>query len=96
MRPAPHPRGVREALSAGVPMAAVPLFAEQPENAARVHGLGLGVHIDPAGLTPDALATGIERVLDEPSYRSAVRSFQRRILGLPALAAFTSALASLV
>lgn len=83
-------------MSAGVPMAAVPLFAEQPENAARVHGLGLGVHIDPAGLTPDALATGIERVLDEPSYRSAVRSFQRRILGLPALAAFTSALASLV
>ncbi|SEP52632.1 N-glycosyltransferase [Amycolatopsis saalfeldensis] len=88
--------GVREALSAGVPMVAVPLFAEQPENAARVHGLGLGVHIDPAGLTADVLAAGLERVLDEPSCRSAARAFQRRILGLPALTAFTDALESLV
>lgn len=88
--------GVRESLSAGVPMAAVALFAEQPENAARVHELGLGVRIDAAGLTPDALAGGLQQVLDEPSYGLATRAFQRRVLGLPALTAFTADLESLV
>ncbi|WP_328606552.1 glycosyltransferase [Amycolatopsis sp. NBC_00345] len=88
--------GVREALSAGVPMVALPLFAEQPGNAVRVHELGLGVRTEAAGLTPDALAAGLQQVLDEPSYGLATRAFQRRVLGLPALTAFTGDLESLV
>jgi N-glycosyltransferase len=75
--------GVREALSAGVPMVAVPLFADQPANAARVHELGLALRVDPAGLTADALAAAVSRVLTEPSFRSAAREFQRRIEALP-------------
>jgi N-glycosyltransferase len=58
--------------------------------------LGLGVRVDAAGLTPDALAAGLQQVLDEPSYGLATRAFQRRVLGLPALTAFTADLESLV
>ena len=87
--------GVREALSAGVPMAALPLFSDQPENASRVDELGLGVQVDAAGLTPETLGAALKRVLDEPSYRLAARGFQRRILGLPTLDAFAGDLEAL-
>jgi UDP:flavonoid glycosyltransferase YjiC (YdhE family) len=75
--------GVREALSAGVPMVAVPLFADQPANAARVHELGVGLRVDPAGLTAETLAAAVSRVLTEPSFRTAAREFRRRIGALP-------------
>jgi N-glycosyltransferase len=88
--------GVRESLSVGVPMVALPLFADQPENAARVDELGLGIQTNAAGLTPDTLAAAIERVLTEPSYRLAARAFQRHILGRPALTTFATDLESLV
>lgn len=87
--------GVREALTAGVPMVALPLFADQPANASRVDELGLGVKVDTAGLTPDTLAGLVKRVLDEPSYHLAARSFQRDILDLPSLSAFIADLESL-
>ncbi len=88
--------GVREALSAGVPMVALPLFSDQPANAARVGELGLGVEVDAAGLTPDTLGAALKRVLDKPSYGLAARGFQRRILGLPTLDAFAADLEALV
>lgn len=68
--------GVRESLSAGVPMVALPLFSDQPENAARIDELGLGVRVETAGLTPDALAGVVRQVLDDPAYRLAARSLQ--------------------
>jgi N-glycosyltransferase len=88
--------GVRESLSVGVPMVALPLFADQPENAARIDELGLGIRTDAAGLTPDTLAGNLERVLNEPTYRMAARAFQRHILGRPALTTFATDLESLV
>ncbi|MFE7171702.1 glycosyltransferase [Streptomyces sp. NPDC057616] len=39
--------GIRESLSAGVPMVAVPLFADQPVNADRLTDLGLGLTVRP-------------------------------------------------
>lgn len=88
--------GVREALSAGTPMVALPLFADQPENAARVQDLGLGVQTDAAGLTPESLAADVLRVLADPGHRSAARGFQRQILGLPPLETFAADLETLV
>jgi N-glycosyltransferase len=87
--------GVREALTAGVPMVTVPLFADQPANAGRVHELGLGLRADAAGLTPEALAATVSRVLDEPSYRSAADGFRRHILELPPIADFVGELENL-
>jgi Erythromycin biosynthesis protein CIII-like, C-terminal domain/Erythromycin biosynthesis protein CIII-like, N-terminal domain len=88
--------GVRESLSAGVPMVALPLFADQPANAARLDELGLGIQTHTSGLTPDTLAANVKRVLTEPAHRLAARTFQRRILGLQPLATFASDLESLI
>lgn len=88
--------GIRESLSAGTPMTALPLFADQPDNAARVRELGLGVQTGTAGLTPDTLAADVERVLTEPGYRLAAHGFQRQILSRPPLEAFATDLETLV
>jgi UDP:flavonoid glycosyltransferase YjiC (YdhE family) len=48
--------GVREALSAGVPMVALPLYADQPANAQRLAELGVGVVLRPDEADATALA----------------------------------------
>jgi UDP:flavonoid glycosyltransferase YjiC (YdhE family) len=53
------------ALAAGMPLAVVPLFADQPQNAQRVADLGAGLRLDGvAGLGPAVAA-----LLEDPSYR---------------------------
>ena len=53
------------AMAAGLPLAVVPLFADQPENAQRVADLGAGLRLD--GVT--RLAEAVEPLLADPSYR---------------------------
>lgn len=74
---------VREALTAGVPMVALPLEAEQPNNARRLADLGVGVAVDPAAATVESITQACRTVLDGPGHRSAARAWQRRTLGLP-------------
>ena len=54
------------AMAAGLPLAVVPLFADQPINAARVAALGAGLALDGV----DDLATAVRSLLAVPSYRS--------------------------
>jgi MGT family glycosyltransferase len=61
-----------EAIAAGVPMVVVPQMFEQEVTARRVAELGLGVHLAPADVTPEALAAAVATVLDEPRYRERV------------------------
>lgn len=61
-----------EAVAAGVPMVVVPQMYEQELTAQRVAELGLGVHLPPAEVTPDALAAAVATVLDDPRYRERV------------------------
>jgi UDP:flavonoid glycosyltransferase YjiC (YdhE family) len=84
---------VREALSAGVPMVAVPLFADQPANARRVRELGVGLQVDAAGLTAEELAAAVERVLGDPDCRTAARGFRSGIAELPPITGFLEDLA---
>ena len=77
--------GVREALSAGVPMVALPLFAEQPANAQRLTELGLGLTTDPYQADTATIAVACQKVLSDPSYRLTCRGLQRRILALPGM-----------
>lgn len=74
--------GIRESMTAGVPMVAVPLFADQPVNATRIAELGLGLVVTPEQAAT-ALDTACTRVLDDPAFRRQARGFQRRFLALP-------------
>lgn len=77
--------GTREALASGVPMVAVPLFAEQSHNASRLQELGVGTRIDVQDVTRDALASAMRNVLEDRSYRSRAQGIQRRTHALPDL-----------
>src|SRR5699024_6983386 len=75
--------GTREALSNGVPVVAIPMFAEQPANAARVAELGAGLSLPVEDATHPQLRHALDTVLTDPSYRYRARDVQRELLGLP-------------
>ncbi|MGH8933455.1 MAG: glycosyltransferase [Egibacteraceae bacterium] len=69
-------------LAAGVPMALLPLFGDQPDNARRVAALGAGIALDgPAaiGQLPQAVRT----LLHDSSYRQAAQRLAAEIDHLP-------------
>ncbi len=74
---------VREALTAGVPMVAVPLFADQPRNAAKVEELKAGESLEVKGMTAGALAEKINQVLDAKSYHSVAETLAEAMAELP-------------
>ncbi|MGX1850069.1 glycosyltransferase [Streptomyces sp. NBC_01456] len=88
--------GTREALSAGVPMVAVPLFAEQSHNAARLQELGVGLRLNAEDVTRETLSTALRTVLEDDSYRSRAQGFQRRTHALPDLDRLVEDAAALV
>jgi UDP:flavonoid glycosyltransferase YjiC (YdhE family) len=66
-------------LAAGMPMAVVPLFADQPHNARRVADLGAGIALE--GTT--GLADAVRRLLGDRSYRDAAQRIASDIGALP-------------
>ena len=70
---------VTAGLAAGVPMAVLPLFADQPHNARRVAELGAGIAVDKASELTDA----VRRLLAEPSYRATAQLVAADICELP-------------
>jgi MGT family glycosyltransferase len=61
---------VIKALAAGVPVVAIPLGRDQLDNAARVAHHGAGLRLK-AKASPEAIASAVQRVLDEPSFAAA-------------------------
>ena len=72
---------VREAVAAGVPMAVLPVFGDQPRNAERVEELALGARVP--DVTADDVAKTCERVLGDEVVARQARRAQRRMLSLP-------------
>ena len=69
-------------LTWGVPMAILPIFGDQPDNASRVTALGAGIALD----EPTAVAglpTAIHSLLTNDSYRSAAGRVAAEIETLP-------------
>ncbi|CAI2350154.1 unnamed protein product [Caenorhabditis sp. 36 PRJEB53466] len=57
-----------EASYAGVPILAVPLFADQPQNALAGHSLGTTFVLDKTKITTQTVVRGLEAVLHDSSY----------------------------
>ncbi|MDA0164029.1 glycosyltransferase [Solirubrobacter ginsenosidimutans] len=79
------------AMAAGMPLALVPLFADQPDNAERVAALGAGLQLDGTARLGDAVTT----LLQDPSYRTAARAVANDIAALPPVTAAVSLLADI-
>ena len=71
---------VRGALAQGVPVAVLPMFADQPHNAARVAELGAGLVIEP-GLV--GLAEAVQALLTRDRYAAGAAQVAAEIRALP-------------
>ena len=85
------------AMAAGLPLALIPLFADQPANARRVAALGAGIALGPvaeggdgatlvAGMAVERLTglrAAVEAVLHAPGHRRAARAVADEIAALP-------------
>jgi UDP:flavonoid glycosyltransferase YjiC (YdhE family) len=69
---------VGAALTHGVPMVCLPVFIEQPENAAQVARLGAG-RVLPKDAPPGAIREAVEAVLADKRYRNAALTVAREI-----------------
>jgi UDP:flavonoid glycosyltransferase YjiC (YdhE family) len=71
------------ALAGGVPQVLLPVFADQPINAARVAEFGAGLALE---MTPDGLGrlgAAVRELLEDPRYRSAAQEVADEIASLP-------------
>ncbi|CAH0578323.1 unnamed protein product [Chrysodeixis includens] len=62
-----------EAIDAGVPLVGIPMLADQWYNVNKFVELGIGVRINALEMTADDLIEAVEKVINETSYRKAVR-----------------------
>ncbi|WP_189082002.1 alpha/beta fold hydrolase [Mangrovihabitans endophyticus] len=86
---------LREALTVGVPMVALPLHSEQPENAQRLAELGVAVALDPADATPEEIRRACVTVMFDPRYRTAATKWHDKVAALPTAEAFVRDLETL-
>lgn len=70
------------ALSWGVPLALVPLFADQGTNARRVAEAGAGVVLEGGPEAISGLSKAVSRLLDNPSYRAGAARVRDEIAAL--------------
>ena len=84
------------ALAAGLPIVVLPLFADQPRNAARVAALGAGITV--AGGPPAAgqIGAAVAAVLDNPAYRAGAQRVADEMEALPTADHTAARLAGLV
>jgi UDP:flavonoid glycosyltransferase YjiC (YdhE family) len=76
---------VLAALARGVPMVAVPFFADQADNAARVEALGAGRVIPGRELTAQRLREAVRDVLENEAYSLAAARLKAEIEALPSV-----------
>ena len=69
------------ALAAGLPLVVVPLFADQPLNAARVAAVGAGLVVQPPA--PPAIREAVLRALEDEPYRMAAEAVAAELRSQP-------------
>ena len=83
------------ALAAGVPMALVPLFADQPFNARRVADLGAALALDHGPASLPRLEQAVLELLSVARYRDRARAIADEIQNLPPIDEAPNALSAL-
>lgn len=71
------------ALAHGLPQVLTPIFADQPENAARVAELGAGVTLAPSERSAGRIREAVLQVLGEPAFRENAERLRDEIADLP-------------
>ncbi|KAM7351747.1 UDP-glycosyltransferase UGT5-like [Cochliomyia hominivorax] len=69
--------GVAEAQYHGVPMVALPIFADQHGNAKKLKAAGYGLHLELLTLTEETFKETILEVLNNPQYKENVQHFSK-------------------
>jgi UDP:flavonoid glycosyltransferase YjiC (YdhE family) len=72
------------ALSIGIPAVVIPLGADQPDNADRCEALGCGIVLDAFDAAPEDIATALELVTTDPTYRRSAQRLAEEIAAQPA------------
>lgn len=72
-------------LAAGVPMAVVPLFADQPYNAERVAAIAAGIAIDGGPQGVARLGDAVSKLLVDPAYRANAARVADEMRSLPSV-----------
>ena len=71
------------ALAAGLPLVVLPLFADQPHNAARVAALGAGLNVTGGPAAAGQVGAAVAAVLDDPAYRAGAQRVAAEMAALP-------------
>jgi UDP:flavonoid glycosyltransferase YjiC (YdhE family) len=69
---------ISKTLARGLPMVCLPVLGDQPSNAARIGRLGAGLRLSPDA-SPTVIGNAIQRVIDEPAFRSAAEKYASAI-----------------
>ena len=68
----------------GVPIAGIPLIADQKDNVAKAVHRGFGLAVDPSGgLTAARIGGALQRLLAEAGFRAAAAKLSRRLRSRP-------------
>jgi UDP:flavonoid glycosyltransferase YjiC (YdhE family) len=84
------------ALSAGIPMLAIPQGADQFMNAERVVGAGFGLRLMPSEFSSEAVRRAARRLIDDGQFRQVARAQQAAIAAMPDPSAVVPVLEALV
>jgi UDP:flavonoid glycosyltransferase YjiC (YdhE family) len=73
---------VKESVSEGVPMVAIPITADQPYSASRCAALGVAEVIEPEQRSPEKILAAARTVMADPSYRANAKNFRAEMEAL--------------
>jgi glucuronosyltransferase len=57
---------IQEAVARGVPIVGIPIYGDQPYNLAKIVSAGIGIKLDFANITTEAVLWAVNEVLGNP------------------------------